>query len=409
MKTDKTLFEAEPLSLMISSRCQDRIKFLCKDADQSFKEKIGFKDGDEMQTMGVLRRALKLRLEDIKIGARLVKGKLVGGKQAFKVWIHEDESNASALMNNWDECMEKSRNADVFIMLYNGRCGWLGTDSPVKDGVGICHAELSAAFDKAPAKVRSIQFIPLVAASRGSPDEGFQKYVARQKIPGAQVATGDEALVRADELAAAIVLSLAREGVGVNSAGSYYAGEALEWSRMNFQKRRAAMTAAVAGLLRKRDRGAIKQPKGNVATVEIGDSTIGFVCDSIPSSMGTAAARELVGQPFLKDHEHTEKWDAAIHGPVHVIACQKSVSETQAVRQLGFPDAIVVSAPFGVYVADDVQKIQMAFIANCRDETTTRHNVQEFLDWLNVHGEAKYLVQRAKKRRQISDLIRSFH
>lgn len=89
-----------------------------------------------------------------------------------------------------------------------------------------------------------------------------------------------------------------------------------------------------------------------------------------------------------------------------MIACQKSVSESQAVRQLGFPDAVVVSAPFGVYVADDVQKIQMAFIANCRDETTTKENVQAFLNWLNDHGEAKYLVQRAQKRRQISDLIR---
>jgi hypothetical protein len=100
-------------------------------------------------------------------------------------------------------------------------------------------------------------------------------------------------------------------------------------------------------------------------------------------------------------------WASKIHGPVHVIACQKGVTEAQAVRQLGFPDAVVVSAPFGVYVADDVQKIQMVFIANCRDETTTRHNVQAFLNWLTEQGEAQYLVQRAMQRREISDLIRS--
>jgi hypothetical protein len=347
--------------------------------------------------MGVLRVDLKSKLQEIKIG----------GKQIFKVLIHEDESNASGLTNTWDACMEKARDADVFIMLYNGRAGWLGADSPVIDGVGICHAELSAAYDKAPAKVRGIQFEDLVPAKSGSPDEAFQNYVRPLKLSGAQVKTGDEALARAEELAAAIVLSLAREGVGVNSSGSYYAGEALEWSRMNFQKRREVMTSAVVNLLRKRVRGTGKQPKGNVAAIELRGSRIGFVCDSIPASMSTAAARELVGQPFLKDHEHTETWDAAIQGPVHVIACQKSVSETQAVRQLGFPDAVVVSAPFGVYVADDVQKIQMAFIANCRDETTTRINVQEFLNWLNDHGEAKYLVHRAGDRRKISDLIRS--
>jgi hypothetical protein len=122
--------------------------------------------------------------------------------------------------------------------------------------------------------------------------------------------------------------------------------------------------------------------------------------------MSTAAARELVGQPFLHDHRSTEQWDDGVHGPVHVIACQRSVTESQAVRQLGFPDAIVVTHPFGVYVADDVQKIQMAFIANCRDETTTKEGVQAFLNWLDDQGEIKYLVQRAKDRRRISDFVR---
>ena len=147
---------------------------------------------------------------------------------------------------------------------------------------------------------------------------------------------------------------------------------------MNFHNRRETMTEAdghfVARRRARNDQAAGR--KRHRRRVPIEGSTIGFVCDSIPASMGTAAARELVGQPFLKDHEHTENWDASIQGPVHLIACQKGVTETQALRQLGFPDAIVVSASFGVYVADDVQKIQMAFIANCRDKTNTENNVQ---------------------------------
>jgi hypothetical protein len=409
MRAKETVFDADPLSVMISSRCDDRINFLCKDAEPAFKARIKFKDGAETQSMEVLRRALKLRLEDIKIGARLVKGKLVGGKQAFKVWIHEDESAGSGATNTWDLCARRAKDADVFIMLYKGHSGWLGTDDQtVQNGIGICHAELIAAFDNAPVKVRGIQLNPLVNAQPGSPHRKFQEYVGDQGIPMAQVTTGDEALERADELAAAILLSLAREGVGVNSSGESSVGEALKWRRMNFHDRREKMTEVVVALLRDRKRGTVKQPEGdaNVVAVSIAGSTIGFVCDSIPASMGTAAARELVGQPFLKDHEHTKKWDASIQGPVHLIACQKGVSETQALRQLGFPDAIVVSASFGVYVADDVQKIQMAFIANCRDKTNTEHNVQSFLKWLDNQKEAKDLAKRAKHRRQISDLIR---
>lgn len=256
---------------MISSRCRDTIQYQGKS-----------------QSMGALRGDLKSRLEEIQIGR----------KQVFKVWIHEDQSNGNALTNTWEECMETSRNADVFIVLYNGRSGWLGSDSPVKHGVGICHAELSAAFNRAPAKVRSIQFEDLIPAKSGSPDAAFQKYFKAQKISGAQVKTGEEALARAEELAAAIVLSLAREGVGVNSTGSYYAGDALNWSRKNFQGRRRAMTQAVVRLLRAWDGETVPQPKGNVAAVELGHATIGFVCDSIPASMSTASAREPVGQLF---------------------------------------------------------------------------------------------------------------
>ena len=374
----KPLSETDPLTLMISSRCADEISYQGK-----------------LQPLKVLREALKAKLGKIKIG----------GKPVFKVWIHEDESNANALINNWDECLEKARDADVFIVLYNGRAGWVGNDNPVRNGLGICHAELSAAYNSSPAKVRSIHFKTLVPVVAGSPDEEFQTYVRTRKFPAAQVTTGEEALLRAEELAAAIVLSLARAGVGVNSSGSYYAGDALEWSRLKFQRRREVMTAAMLELLREKADGPHKQPTENVAIVQIQDSTIGFVCDSVPASMSTPAARELVGQPFLNDHLHAADWDPTICGPVHVIACQKNVTETQAIRQLGFPDAVVVSAPFGVYVADDVQKIQMAFVGNCRDRTTTRERVQSFLNWLNEHGEARYLVRRAAHRRRIAELI----
>lgn len=375
----KPLSETEPLSLMISSRCKDPIPYQ-----------------DGARTMDVLRRDMKARLEKIRLG----------GKPVFKVWIHEDESASGAELGTWETCLAKARAADVFLVLYNGRAGWLGTDSPVKDGVGICHAELSAAYDRAPVKVRSIQFSKPVAAAPGSPDDKFQKQFGVLRIPGAQVETGEEALARADELAAAIVLGLARAGVGVNTTGGYYAGEALRWSRMNFSDRRKSMTDAVVALLRGRNGTSGEQPADNVAAVRFQGADLGFVCDSIPASMSTASARELVGQPFLRDHELIRSWSPTLCGPVHVIACQKGVTEAQAVRQLGFPDAIVVKAPFGIYVADEVQKIQMAFIANCRDEATTQDRVQAFLDWLTAQDEAQYLVQRARDRRRIGDLLR---
>jgi hypothetical protein len=57
-------------------------------------------------------------------------------------------------------------------------------------------------------------------------------------------------------------------------------------------------------------------------------------------------------------------------------------------------------------VADDVQKIQIVLIAHCRDETTTRRGIQEFLRWMEAQGEDERLADRAAARRRISMAIR---
>ena len=175
---------------------------------------------------------------------------------------------------------------------------------------------------------------------------------------------------------------------------------------MDYQTRRRAAVRAVVEHIKQRHGEVVKGIK-NTVMLEIAMQPTAFVCDCIPASMSVAAARELVGQPFLDDHGIARKLPVGVGGPVHLIACQKSVTETQAMRQLGFPEAVIVPAPFGIYVADDVQKIQMVFISNCRDATTTRHKVQRFLEWLHQESEDRLLAKRAAARRLISDLIAS--
>jgi len=375
-------FAVEPLTLMISSRCRDEVPF----------------EG-RSQPMEAVRRAMKAALEAIRLA----------DEQVFRVWIHEDEAVTPGDRNSWDTCMRHARQADVFLVLYNGNAGWPGTSERLGDHVGICHAEFEAAYNKTPGKVRSIQ-LPEIEAAPDSPDGRFQDYFQRRGVLGAQVETGEEAVASSLKVGVSALLDLARAGVGAGSKGAYYAGEALEWSRLDYQERRAVTTSAVVAFLKERS-GQRKAPPvpANVAVISVAGQRVGFVCDCIPAAMSTAAARELVGQPFLRDHEISKDLPKGTGGPVHLIACQKGVTEAQALRQLGFPDAVVVSAPFGVYVADDVQKIQMVFIANCRDETTTRHHVQRFLQWLDEQGEDRLLARRACSRRRIADLISKEH
>jgi len=112
-----------------------------------------------------------------------------------------------------------------------------------------------------------------------------------------------------------------------------------------------------------------------------------------------AAAREMVGQPFLRDHLYEKVLTDG--GPVHLIGCHKTVTEAQAMKLLGFPDATVVTTKFGVYVADNVQKIQLVLVANCRDEANTRHGVGRFFEWLQQTGEGAMLSERAVSRARI--------
>jgi hypothetical protein len=94
-------------------------------------------------------------------------------------------------------------------------------------------------------------------------------------------------------------------------------------------------------------------------------------------------------------------------GPVHVVACHKGNTESQARAMLGFPDATVVSAPFGIYVADPVQSIQLVLIAQCRDETSTRIGVGRFLEWLEAAKQVDDLVRLSAKRRSVVHVLAS--
>ena len=373
-----TLSDFEPLTVMLSSRCRDTFPWQGK-----------------QQPLSELRKAIKAAVEGIKFA----------DKPLFQVWIHEDETGG----HSWDRCMSSAQRCNIFLALYNGNAGWDGANGKTErlgDYVGICHAEFDKAFHKSPDKVRAIRLLPLLKPQAGDANEKFQDYFNRQNLNSPEALDGEDAIERAKEAAVAALMSLARQGIGVSGKGSYYAGQALEWTRMDFEQRCKATIEVVAALLAARSVGAKRQ--GNLVILAMpGGAKTAFRCDCVPSSMTTAGARELVGQPFLSDWKTMDEMPREVAGPVHVIACHKGVTESPAIKLLGFPDAVVVSAPFGVYVADRVQCIQMVFIPNCRDETSTRRGVQHFSRWLAEQAEEADLVARAVSRRNICSVIAS--
>jgi hypothetical protein len=333
------------------------------------------------------REALKQELEALELF----------GKAPFEVWINELEPAASVAQEVWDRCLEEVRDCDIMIAITNGNAGWVKAGD---GGIGICHAEVMEAYRFAPGKLRviSIGSIAGRTAEEKRRNKAFQDYLGQMSPFGRPAHTVEELKARVKDALRDAVIRLAQSGVVEAGRGRYYKGQALDWTRLDFKARKAAMEAALREALLSRP-GA-EDLDGRIALV-LDASPILMVAHAIPAALTVAAAREMVGQPFLRDHELVPLLPRKGGGPFHVIACHKSASEAQATALLGFPDATVVSGPFGVYVADNVQKVQFAFIVNCRDISTTAHGVQRFFDWLVETGEAKLVARRGRSRAKI--------
>ena len=363
------------LRVMISSRCNDP-----------------FPPSSSGRTLTEIRRDLKKEIEAEKSF----------GKKTFEVWINEDSPPKGGTWDSWDTCLQAVKDCDILLVLSNGNAGWANEAGDI----GICHAELATGLSCAPGKIWLISLgdVSCPITAEGRRNKRFQEFVGKQSLfRGEVVKTEDDLKKRVKEALHDAVVDLVQKGVFEASRGKFHSGAALDWDRLDFDSRRVQMRAVIRNVLQGRSG---RKPDGDNDVISIGGKKVLLVTDAIPAAMSISAAREKVGQPFLHDHLLVGSLKGTRRGgPVHVIACHKGVTETQALRMLGFPDATVVNAPFGIYIADDIQRIQLVLISGCRDESTTRHGAQRFFDWLEQTGEDKLLAQRAMSRAKIVAVI----
>lgn len=362
------------IKVMISSRCNDRFPIA---------------GGAGSRTLSEMRAQLKREIEAEKLF----------GKEMFEVWINEDEPPEPGEQDSWDLCVEQAREADLLLVLYNGNAGW----SLSAGDIGICHAELMTAFSESSGKVSVVSLLDSDRTQRPSGPQNvrFQGFVDRANLfRGGSAASPDDVIREAKKAIRESVLNLAHHGAREVKRSRHNAGPALDWSRMDFSARQAAMRAVLVDALAARGKAT-----GAGVVLPVAGKKVIFLPSAIPAAMAVAAAREMVGQPFLKDHLSAPHLKGSVAGPVHVIACHRSVTESQAITLLGFPDATIVTGSFGVYVADNVQKIQLCLISNCRDESSTRHGLQKLFDWLAQTGEDALLAERAASRARIVSAI----
>jgi hypothetical protein len=332
----------------------------------------------------------------------MIKAEPLFEQPLFEPWINEPA--AAATRDIWDECMAQVQKADILIAIYSGDAGW------AKEGgeIGICHAELDKALNSARGKVRILQVEPLAPLRKGADgkrDQLFRDFVQReQSFTGTPCKNGEELIALCRLTLRETVAQMLRLGVREASRGKSYIGEALDWTRLDFRTRQQRMESVLTETLLERYKGDRLQNLNGVTLTVLGKELL-VMCSAIPGAYSIPEARESANQVFLHDWQYASVLKSGVLGPVHFIACNRSMTESQAIRQLGFADAIIVTTPFGVYVADDIQKIQIVYLANCREETTLRYRVQRTFDWLELAGERSLFLERAAARARIVQAI----
>jgi len=137
-------------------------------------------------------------------------------------------------------------------------------------------------------------------------DVRFQKFVEKEQLySGAPTASEREVITNVRLTLVEAVSLLTRGGAGLLRKDSYALGQALEWSKLDYRARKLAMESACLDALAERQRRP-RDMKIETTTVrvKVGKSEILFLAHTIPAAVSVAAARELVGKPFLADYQH---------------------------------------------------------------------------------------------------------
>lgn len=391
--------QSSKIKVMISSRCKGH--FPRPVAVANDHPKLDLVSKGRKSKAGAASNISKSLSEWRKDLKEKIEATEIGGKRLFEVWINEETASQGATQDSWETCMKAALDCDIFIALINGDAGWPGENGTL----GICHAELEKATSTAAAKVRIIRLgeLPKPEDAANDADKRFLKFVKALNLFSRAASTGDELLAVTNEALHDAVLKLVQSGVTVASKGKFHMGQALDWTRLDFAGRSAAMTSVLRETVLSGQHS--REATGHLF-ISLNDRQILIRLHAIPDALTVGAARESVGQPFLGDHLFSHALESAnAGGPLHVIACRKNATESQAQKFLGFPDATVVPGPFGVFAADPVQMMQFAFITNCRDEASTRHEFQRFLEWLRQTGEDQKIAHRAFARARIVKVI----
>lgn len=344
-----------------------------------------------------IRLRLKEAIRSIRWTGVMAKGSsasMIGDDESlFEVWIHEPEAGEPVDESTFELSLRKVREQDLVLVLYSGEAGWVSKDRDI----GICHAEALEAIARR-GKVTPVFELTPVIEPKTDADHRFAAYLKRQHA-FTKTCNSEAELQRAVlECIRDRVLELAHEGG--QQLVRRDRGAALDWESLTLIPRRAQMCAALRDALRS---DPVAEP--GVLPADLGGVRYTLRIDAVPDAMSVAAARELVGQPHLRDHERASQIGDDAPGIIHLIGCHRGVTRTQATRLIGTPDAIAIESEFGVLAVDVATQNQYILLRHCADADSIRSRITQLDQWLLSSEFGRKLEQRAATRVQLLRLM----
>lgn len=314
------------------------------------------------------------------------------GEHMIKVVINENSFDSDFSTNGFDNCLKAMRPSNIILILYNGEAGWS------LDGNGICHDEFLLAMQELPGMTYAINlshfFTPSQDKREAEKNERFQLEI-RDTFRHMESIYAETVAVLETRVLCQVkryILDAIRKSLETRKlvdTGSSVFGPTLDWSKLSYPDRQSVLLFELKKRFEK-----FPPFEGILKTY-----------NSIPDNMSVAEARNLIGRPFLYEHELLSLKNSEDKGVIHMVAVYGNATEVQVKNLVGYPDVTVIKTPFGFYLWEKSVSIQMFFLVRCINPSTLGTRTHQLIHWLKTSREEKLISDRARVRFYILNAI----
>jgi hypothetical protein len=319
-------------------------------------------------------------------------------EEILEVVINEESFNSSIKKTAFDNCMDKMRESNIIVILYNGEAGWslAGSDSTN----GICHEEFLIAVSEFSDMSFMINlsafFDPATDTDILKKNNNFKKDIETHfghSVSINATTTGEleeKVFIQIKQyVLTAIEKSFTTQKYIVGDSSVF--ADTLDWSKLNYSER-------------------INKLEKKLTTVFnplAGFQDVLKQYHAVPDNMSVSDARNTIGRPFLEEHNFIKNKEHKKYktGVIHFVAVYGSVTETQVKTIVGYPDLTVIKASFGFYLWEKNMHIQIFFLKNCINPQTVQTRSSQVSNWLSSSKEQKNILARAKGRYAILEAM----